>query len=154
MSQHAQIPAKVALPPAFYFIDTNAASAFVRGKDLELVDRVTRYLPRRLLSSVVLSELEYGARKWPERHRHRQNLRWLRGRIPTVQPFDEQAAQWAGEVQAYLENVKPNAAKIGKMDALIAGHALARGAGVITHNVREFAHVPGLVVLDWQSDGQ
>jgi len=151
MRQHAQIPPEVVPPPAFYFIDTNAASAFVRGKDLELVDKVTRYLPRLLLSSIVWSELEYGARKWPERHRYRQNLRWLRGHIPAVQPFDELAAQWAGEVQAYLENLKPNAQPIGKIDSLIAGHALSRLAGLITHNVGEFGRVPGLAVLDWQT---
>jgi len=152
MRQEVQIPVGVAaLPPAFYFMDTNAASAFVKGKDLGLVDKVTRYLPRLLLSSIVLSELEYGARKNPEQRRYRENLRWLRGRIPTVQVFDEVAAQWAGEVRAYLENLKPNAQKIGPIDSLIAGHALARGAGVVTHNVGEFGRVPGLAILDWQT---
>jgi len=153
MKRPVQIPIGAAFPPAFYFIDTNAASEFVRGKDLGLVDKVTRYLPRLLLSSIVWSELEYGARKWPERHSYRQNLRWLRGRIPTVQAFDEGAAQWAGEVQAYLENLKPNAQKIGKMDALIAGHALSLGVGIVTHNVREFVRVQGLWVEDWQTVG-
>ena len=32
---------------------------------------------------------------------------------------------------------------------LIAGHARSIGLTVVTHNVREFARVPGLVVDDW-----
>jgi len=41
---------------------------------------------------------------------------------------------------------------IGAIDALIAAQALRLGATVVTHNLREFARVPGLRVEDWQTD--
>ncbi len=37
----------------------------------------------------------------------------------------------------------------GKFDRLIAAHALALGATLVTHNVRDFRDVPGLRIEDW-----
>ena len=38
---------------------------------------------------------------------------------------------------------------IGPLDTLIAGHALALDAILVTHNTREFDRVEGLRVEDW-----
>ncbi len=38
---------------------------------------------------------------------------------------------------------------IGPLDTLIAGHALSRGATVVTNNVREFSRVPNLDLENW-----
>lgn len=38
---------------------------------------------------------------------------------------------------------------IGANDASIAGHAIAAGAVLVTHNSREFARVAGLALEDW-----
>lgn len=38
---------------------------------------------------------------------------------------------------------------IGALDTLIAAHALALNATLMTHNVSEFSRVPGLRVEDW-----
>jgi tRNA(fMet)-specific endonuclease VapC len=54
-------------------------------------------------------------------------------------------------VRVILETLRPNAQPIGPYDVLLAGHALALGATLVTHNTREFARVPGLTVEDWQS---
>jgi len=56
-----------------------------------------------------------------------------------VLPFDTAAAQRF-----------PAARKArGKFDRLIAAHALALGATLVTHNVRDFRDVPGLRIEDW-----
>ncbi|KXU34373.1 hypothetical protein AXK11_08675 [Cephaloticoccus primus] len=133
-----------------YFLDTNAASAFMRGKDELLVRLVRHYREQLLLSSIVWSELEFGAQKHPERRKYTDNLMRLRECIAEVEVFDELAARDTGMVRAYLE---PRGMKIGPIDSLIAGHALSRMAGVITHNVGEFSRVPGLPVIDWQAAG-
>jgi len=134
--------------PKFYFLDTNAASEFMRGHDRHLVALVERYRARLRLSSIVWSELEFGAQNRPEVRKYRDNLLRLREYIVAIEPFDELAARDTGTVRAYLE---PRGKKIGAMDSLIAGHALSLDAGVITHNVDEFSRVPGLVVIDWQA---
>jgi len=38
---------------------------------------------------------------------------------------------------------------IGNMDLLIAAHALAEDAVLVTNNAREFHRVPGLAVEEW-----
>jgi tRNA(fMet)-specific endonuclease VapC len=38
---------------------------------------------------------------------------------------------------------------IGPLDTLIAGSALAHRATLVTRNVREFAKVPGLEIVNW-----
>jgi len=134
--------------PELYFLDSNAASAFMKGRDARLVELVCEYRERLLLSSIVWSELEFGAQKRAEVRKYRENLVRLREHIVDIEPFDELAARDTGTVRAYLE---ARGKKIGPIDSLIAGHALSRDAGVVTHNVGEFARVPGLAVLDWQT---
>jgi len=133
-----------------YFLDTNAASAFAKQRNSRLCAMMQQYLGQLKLSSVVWAELEYGVAKKPDEPVHRERLAWLRERIMEVEPFDEKAAKAAAELRAYFENLKPNAEPIGKMDCLIAGHALSRGAIVVTHNVSEFGRVPTLQVEDWE----
>jgi tRNA(fMet)-specific endonuclease VapC len=40
---------------------------------------------------------------------------------------------------------------IGHYDYLIAAQARRRGAALVTLNQREFARVPGLIVMDWMT---
>ncbi len=65
-----------------------------------------------------------------------------------VLTFDKEDAEASGEVRALLANIGQT---IGPFDVLIAGQALARGLILITHNKREFARVPGLLVEDWEA---
>jgi len=136
-----------------YFLDTNAASAFGRKRKQRLVELMHRHKSQLRLSSVVWAELEYGAYKRPDEPVFRERLVRLREHIADVEPFDERAASWAAKVRAYLENLKPNAQPIGELDYLIAGHALALDAVVVTHNVDEFSRVPNLKVVDWEAMG-
>lgn len=68
-----------------------------------------------------------------------------------MRPLGEEEAAEAASVRAYLETLRPNAQPIGPHDVLLAGHALALGAVLVTNNVRELTRVPRLVVEDWQS---
>lgn len=51
-----------------------------------------------------------------------------------------------GSIRAALERM---GRLIGPNDLLIAAHAIAAGAVMVTANVGEFGRVPGLVVEDW-----
>lgn len=51
-----------------------------------------------------------------------------------------------GEIRNQLEKAGK---RIGAMDLLIAAHALAIGATLITNNTSEFERVPHLAVQDW-----
>jgi len=133
-----------------YLPDTNAFSRFFRGGDktAALRDRILAELPFCRISAIVLSELEYGACKSGVAA-HRDRVVQLRSLIPDVAPFDAESAACAGNVRAYLANLKPNAQPIGPYDSLLAGQALALGACVVTGNTGEFRRVPGLMVENW-----
>ena len=63
-----------------------------------------------------------------------------------VLPLDQSVVRILARIRAQLRRAgKP----IGELDALIAGHALALGLVLVTHNTREFARVRGLALEDW-----
>ena len=66
--------------------------------------------------------------------------------VVTVLPFGPHEARTAAKIRATLEAA---GTPIGPMDTLIAGAALAHGATLVSHNVREFSRVEGLRVEDW-----
>ena len=59
-------------------------------------------------------------------------------------------AREAGDIRAALERT---GTPIGPYDVLIAAQARRRGAMLATANVREFARVPGLRLVDWSAPG-
>jgi tRNA(fMet)-specific endonuclease VapC len=133
-----------------YLPDTNVFSRFFRGGEAHaaLRERLLEQLAFCRLSAVVLCELEYGAAKSGV-PLHRQRVAQLQRLIPDVAPFDAECAAYAGNLRAYLANLKPNAQPIGPYDSLLAGQALALGACIVTDNTGEFLRVPGLVVEAW-----
>ncbi len=96
------------------------------------------------ISVIVAAELRYGCAK----ERSPQLLRRVEdflAEVP-VQPFDVPADGSYGVMRAGLEAIgRP----IGSNDLLIAAHAQALGATVVTANVGEFQRIPGLNVENW-----
>ncbi len=133
-----------------YLPDTNVFSRFLRGKDEAIKAALEEHLSACRLSTIVLMELEYGAAKAPEIPALRARLAALRAIFPSVENFDSSAAYHAGVVRAYLAKLRPSALPIGPYDSLLAGQALGLGAVFVTHNISEFARVPGLTCADWQ----
>lgn len=63
-----------------------------------------------------------------------------------ILPVDHLVARKFGEVRARLLDAgrpTPN------LDLLIACTALVHGLTVVTHNTKDFAHIPGLALEDW-----
>lgn len=89
------------------------------------------------MSTVVLTDLLYGAARSNRQNHHRALVNDLRSRL-VVLPFDEAAADHAGR-----------GAPIGPNDLLIAGHARSLGLKLVTGNLREFGRVEGLRCEDW-----
>jgi len=74
-------------------------------------------------------------------------LRLLLGSMEIL-PFDEEAAEHAARIRHHLEKAGK---KIGPLDTLIAGTALAHRAVLVTNNTREFSRIPELEIEDWLS---
>ncbi len=126
-------------------LDTNAVIAIVR-KDERFLTRLRERSPADFgISSIAAHELFYGAYKSVRIERNLARIENLR--FPFVE-FDREDARRAGALRAALA-ITGN--PIGPFDVLIAGQALARDLVLITHNIREFARVPGLRFESWEA---
>lgn len=127
-------------------LDTNTASQAIRG-GCPSIDERLQALPagRWCISAVTCSELRYGVARRPEAIRlHAIVEEFLR--IAPILPWDAAAANRHGVLRAEL---KAHGTPIGDFDEMIAAHALAVGAVVVTDNTRHFMRVTGLVLENW-----
>ena len=133
-----------------YMLDTDICIHLIRKKALALLRKIEAHKPEDLcLSSITLSELEYGVHK---SDRPDQNSIALTQFVSpfTILPFDQAAAIRYGILRADIEDSgKP----IGSMDMLIAAHALSAGLTLVTGNTNEFDRVKGLKVVNWAKQG-
>jgi tRNA(fMet)-specific endonuclease VapC len=127
-----------------YLLDSNVLIMILRGRSTPLAAKVAGMpLNDVAVSSLVAHELYYGA----YRSYHPGSVEGIDALTFPVLPFERQDARESGRVRVDLEAAGKT---IGLIDILIAGQALARGLVLVTHNVGEFARVPGLKVEDWQ----
>jgi tRNA(fMet)-specific endonuclease VapC len=98
------------------------------------------------ISVVVLAELLFGAERHPTRSKTiRGEIEDFRQRL-RVLPWSEEAAWAYAQIRAHLQR---HGTPIGNMDLLIAAHARAENAVLVTNNTGEFARVPNLRLEDW-----
>lgn len=129
-----------------YMLDTNAVSQMVRRPDSALAQRVAALEPDSVaISVVVAAELRYGA----ERRGSSRLTRQLEAVLSAIDvlPLQEPADRHYGAIRSDLERI---GLPIGRNDLLIAAHARAVGAILVTNNVDEFRRVPSLAIEDWQ----
>jgi tRNA(fMet)-specific endonuclease VapC len=134
-----------------YLPDTNVFSRYLRGIDAGIKAKLEANLRFCRLSSVVLSELEYGAAKRPDVPAFRHRVQKLTVLIADEADYTCADAAYYGFVRAHLARLKPNALPIGPYDLMLAAQALRLGAVLVTNNTAEFARVPGLGTENWQS---
>jgi tRNA(fMet)-specific endonuclease VapC len=134
-----------------WLLDTNSCIYLLTGNQPDYQHNILARLDtlprneRPLISSVVLSELQYGVRKsrWRKANQALLDVFLLDF---DVSDYGASAAVCYGELRTGLEK---RGQPIGPMDMMIAAHALALDATLVTHNTREFARVKGLRLEDW-----
>ena len=132
-----------------YLPDTNAISAYMRGGNSGLVERMqVAFVKEELrLSVIVLAEREFGVIKGGSAAQRRK-LQALE-QLLTIEPFTREDARRYATIRHQLES---RGQGIGPFDTLIAAQALRLGATVVTRNLREFARVAGLLVENWEEE--
>jgi len=122
-------------------LDTDACVDAMRGRSHALRRRLERTVPGEVaISSIVAAELWTGAMKSRERVAAAQAVRAFLDYV-TVLDWPADAAPVYGDIRAHLEAAGRS---IGAMDMLIAAHAIAEKATLVTRNRSEFRRVPGL----------
>jgi tRNA(fMet)-specific endonuclease VapC len=128
-----------------YMLDTNTVRAALRGT-AGLDDRLLRLDPAEwCISAVTRAELRYGVALKPEATKIARYVEAFL-QSTTTAPWDQAAADAHGKLRAKLRRAgRP----IGDFDEMIAAHALALNAVLVTDNIRHFQLVEGLVLENW-----
>ena len=128
-----------------YLLDTNIISDLIRNPGGKAAIRIGEVGDRNICTSVIVAaELRYGCEKSGSK-RLLKAVEDLLAEISLL-PFDIPADAEYAAIRCRLEAAgKP----IGGNDLLIAAHARAAGATIVTANVDEFGRIPDLKVENW-----
>jgi len=126
-------------------LDTNIISDLIRHPRGKTAGRIAQVGQDTICTSIIVAaELRYGcARRGSPRLQ--RTVEDLLDEI-AVLPFDAPADMEYGRIRAELE---ASGRPIGANDLLIAAHASASGAIVVTANTSEFARISNLRVENW-----
>jgi tRNA(fMet)-specific endonuclease VapC len=127
-------------------LDTNVVIAFFNGNQ-EVLKRIQAEIGRIALSTLVVAELDYGAKA---SQKAKENIEKLYRFVDIVRvvPFDLECAKIFGTIKSKLRKLgKPT----GETDALIAATAMFHKALLVTGNRKHFENIDGLKVESWLS---
>jgi tRNA(fMet)-specific endonuclease VapC len=126
-------------------LHTNVISELIKNPKGKAAKRIARVGENNICTSIIVAaELRYGcARKGSERLI--RSVEDLLAEIDVL-PFESPADVEYGNIRSELESAGKT---IGANDFLIAAHAVAIDATIVTANVDEFRRVRGLKVENW-----
>jgi tRNA(fMet)-specific endonuclease VapC len=125
-------------------LDTNMCIYLMKNQPEEVSQRFAQcYVGDVVMSAITLAELEFGVSVCADPKREQKNLDALIELIE-VKSFDVSAARSYGPVRKATREKKSD-----HLDKLIAAHAIALGATLVTNNERDFAVYPSLTVENW-----
>lgn len=131
--------------PGRYLLDTNTASYIIKGNVPRVREKVSRVAPSDVMISVITeAELRFGVLRRPDAKRLTVLVEEFL-RFVEIKPWDSAAALQYAKLRAILE---PEGQPIGGLDLMIAAHALALGA-VLVSSDHVFRRVKGLKIEDW-----
>ena len=129
-----------------YMLDTNICIYIIKQKPKDVIERFRQAQVSEIgVSSITLSELEYGVMKSAKPEQNKLALAQFIAPIE-IYAYDDVAAQHYGKIRANLER---QGTPIGSLDMLIAAHALSQNSVLITNNESEFKRVSNLRIENW-----
>lgn len=127
-----------------YMLDTDTCSYVIRRRSVEAAARFERHAEELCVSVMTAAELRFGAEK--------------AGRAALVRLVEEflvrlDVLDWGSDASRHYARTRAllerRGTPLGNMDLLIAAHALARDAVLVTSNVKHFSMVPGIKLETW-----
>jgi tRNA(fMet)-specific endonuclease VapC len=133
-----------------YLLDTNIASCIIKGNSPAVDRRLVKVPMAQLaISAVTEGELRFGAARLPHATRLHNMIEDFFLRV-AVLPWDSDAAKQYGQLRATLER---EGQPMGNLDTMIAAHALALDAVLVT-NDHAFDRIKKLKVADWTKEAR
>lgn len=133
-----------------HLLDTDTASFIVKGRSSAIEAKLASVPPDRVcVSAVTRAELMYGLKRLPPSHRLQVGVRQFL-KIARVLAWDGDAADYYADIRHQLTTTGQ---PIGEMDMMIAAHALATGAVLVTNNTRHFGRIAApLTMVNWNEE--
>jgi tRNA(fMet)-specific endonuclease VapC len=128
-----------------YVLDTNVVLDYLRERGKVAANLIAVPPGQIALPAIAAYEIWVGVLGSQNPPRRRAKFEEFLSMVPVLE-FDAAIAEQAAELRHAMER---RGEAIGPLDTLIAGTALAHDASLVTRNVREFARVPGLEVVNW-----
>jgi tRNA(fMet)-specific endonuclease VapC len=129
-----------------YMLDTNICIYTIKKQPFKVYEKFRELGPEDLyISTIVLSELEYGIQKSSNPDRNKTALELFLSPV-NILDFDDKAAEVYGYIRRHLEK---EGTPIGSFDMLIAAHAIASKKILVTNNMREYERVPDIKLENW-----
>jgi len=130
-----------------YLLDTNICIYIINKNPKNVIQKLNSLNPGDVkISSITVSELEYGASKSARREQNRNALYKFLSPFEILD-FDTHDAEIYGIIRAELEKQgKP----IGPYDLQLASQALARNLIFVTNNTAEFSHIKRIKLENWK----
>ncbi|MGA9539119.1 MAG: type II toxin-antitoxin system VapC family toxin [Desulfobacterales bacterium] len=127
-------------------LDTDICIYIIKRKPAGVIKRLMKSQISQIgISSITLSELEYGVEKSSKQAQNQVALAQFVAPMEILSYGDEAALQY-GRLRAFLEK---QGTPIGSLDMLIAAHALSINSILVTNNEKEFGRVPNLKIDNW-----
>jgi len=127
-------------------LDTNICIYIMKNKPEHIREKLRTYnLGDVYLSSIVVSELYYGAYKSEQVQRNLLALEHFLKPFNIID-YDLKASIEYGQIRGSLEKAGK---VIGGLDMLIAAHARSLDFTLVTNNTKEFERIENLVIDNW-----
>nr|WP_026220960.1 type II toxin-antitoxin system VapC family toxin [Thiofilum flexile] len=128
-----------------YLLDTNICMYIINHKPQQVFERFRQFrLGQLAVSSITASELAFGVEKSGSERNKQALIKFL---TPLeILPYDEQAIWHYAKLRHQLQSKGHG---IGSLDMLIAAHALALDAVLVSNNLKEFERIEGLKLENW-----
>ena len=131
--------------PVTYLLDTNTASYIIKGHPARVRERLLRVPMSEVgVSAVTEAELRFGAARRRDLPALATAIEEFLLRVEAL-PWNSEAAQHYAILRS---NVEERGLPVGNLDLMIAAHAMACGA-VLVSNDRVFQRIKGLRLEDW-----
>ena len=134
-----------------HLLDTNILIYWIKTRPPQVAERINALAEEDSLamSFITWAELLQGAEGSQRRQATLQQLDALSRLVPVLYPEGPAICRhYAQQATALRRRGTP----IGANDLWIACHALAIGATLVSHNVREFERIEGLQLVDWAAE--
>lgn len=132
-----------------YMLDTNTCSFLIRKKPEYLLEKLQQTAQAGhpiVVSSITYAELSFGAINKKASPKMAGIVSEFIERLDGIIAWDKIAVERSTQIKKELESI---GTPIGHNDTLIAGHAIAMGAILVTDNVLDFSRVKGLQHENW-----